>query len=172
MFSAGHLDTHSSHCSPHLPIPCSFFTQIPPNYLADLWPSGRLLESVPSLHSLMDFLINYFTLIMSIPSSLCLTHFLYKYSLWKKNSLDAAWTRHADDQCVQTVNCSFICITFPSVCWQKKKRKKKIFNCPFAAGSRRKASGGWFKGGLTVSGWLQRRRVMWGKVVPVPWGHD
>ena len=94
MFSAGHLDTRSSHCSPHLPIRCSFFTQIPPNYLADLWPSGRLLEPAPSLQSLMDSLVNSFTVIISIPSYLCLTHFLYKYSLWKKNlsrcSLDKA----------------------------------------------------------------------------------
>ena len=66
---------------PHLPILCSLFTQIPTNYLADLQPSGRLLEPAPSLRSLMDSLVNSFTVIISVPSYLCLTHFLYKYSL-------------------------------------------------------------------------------------------
>ena len=35
-FSAGHLDTCSSHCFTIFSFPCSLFTQIPPNYLADL----------------------------------------------------------------------------------------------------------------------------------------
>jgi len=66
-------------------IPCTLLTQIAPNSLADLWPSGRLLEPAPSLQSLMDSLVNSLTIIISVPSSLFLTHFLYKYSLWKKN---------------------------------------------------------------------------------------
>ena len=94
MFSAGHPDTLSSHCSPHFPIPCSLFTQILPNRLAYMWPSGRLLEPAPSLQSLMDSLVSSFTVIISSRSYLCLTHFLYKYSLWKTNlsrcSLDKA----------------------------------------------------------------------------------
>ena len=51
--------------------------------VSDLWPSGRLLEPAPSLQSLMDSLVNSFTVIISIPSYLCLTHFLYRYFLWK-----------------------------------------------------------------------------------------
>ena len=164
MFSAGHLDTRSSHCSPHFPIPCSLFTQIPPNSLADLWPSGRLLEPAPSLQSLMDSLVNSFTVIISIPSYLCLTHFLYKYSLWKTNlsrcSLDKA--------CSWSLCFSVHSIASHFLLFVGKKRE--LFHCPRAAGSLRKASGSWCKGGLTVSGWLQRRRVMWGKVMPVPWG--
>ena len=164
MLSAGHLDTRSSHCSPHLPITCSFFTQIPPNYLADLWPSGRLLEPAPSLQSLMDSLVHSFTVIISIPSYLCLTHFLYRYFLWKTKvsscSLDKA--------------CSWsLCFTVHSIASHFllfAGKKRELFHCPRAAGSLRKASGSWCKGGLTVSGWLQRRRVMWGKVMPVPWG--
>ena len=93
-FSRPYGHTRSSHCSPHLPIPCTLLTQIAPNYLADLWPSGRLLEPAPSLQSLMDSLVNSFTVTISIFSSLCLSHFLYKYSLWKTNlsrcSLDKA----------------------------------------------------------------------------------
>ena len=76
------------------PIPCTLLTQIAPNYLADLWPSGRLLEPAPSLHGLMDSLVKSFTVIISIPSYLCLTHFLYRYFLWKTKvsscSLDRA----------------------------------------------------------------------------------
>ena len=52
MFSAGHLGTHYSHCPPDFSIPCSLFSQIPPNYLSDFWLSGGLLEFVPSPQSL------------------------------------------------------------------------------------------------------------------------
>ena len=165
MFSAGHLDTRSSHSIPDFPIPCSFFAQIPPNYLADLWPSGRLLEPAPSLQSLMDSLVHSFTVIISVPSYLCLTHFLYKYSLWKTNlsrgSLDKAcrWS-----MCFTVHSFASHFLLFVG------KKKRELFHCPRAAGCLRKASGSWCKGGLTVSGWLQRRRVMWGKAMPVPWG--
>ena len=164
MISAGHLDTRSSHCSPHLPIRCSSFTQIPPNYLADLWPSGRLLEPAPSLQSLMDSLVNSFTVIIFIPSYLCLTHSFYNYSLWKTNlsrcSLDKAcsWSLFFT---VHSVASRFFLFAV---------KKGEFVHCPHAVGSLRKASGSWCKGGLTVSGWLQRRRVMWGKAMPVPWG--
>ena len=129
MFSAGHLDTRSSQCSPHFPIPGSFFTQMLPNCLAYLWPSGRLLETAPSLHSLIDSLINYFTLIISIPSSLCLTHFLYKYSLWKKNlvrcSLDKAcrWS-----QCFTVHSFASHFLLFVG-----KKKKKKSVSLPMCS---------------------------------------
>ena len=163
MFSAGHLDTRSSHCSPHFLIPCSFFTQMLPNCLAYLWPSERLLEPAPSLHSLIDSLINSFTLIICIPSSLCLTHFLYKYSLWKTSlsrcSLDKA-CRWSLCFSVHTIALCFLLFA---------GKKREICHCPRAAGSLRKASGSWCKGGLTVSRWLQRR-VMWGKVLQVPCG--
>jgi len=106
MFSAGHLDTHSSHCSPHLPIPCSFFTQIPPNYLADLRPSGGLLEPAPSLQRLRDTFLNSFTVIISVPSYLCLTHNLYIYSLWKTNPI----------RCSLDKTCSWsLCFTVHSI---------------------------------------------------------
>ena len=166
MFSAGHLDTRSSHCTPHFPIPCSFFTQMLTNCLAYLWPSGRLLEPAPSLQSLSDSLGNSFTVIMSIPSYLCLTHFLYKYSLWKTKLI----------RCSLDKACSWSpCFSDHSIEWRRflfVGKKREIFPCQRVAGSLRKASGSWCKGGLTVSGWLQRRRVMWGKVVQVPWGHD
>ena len=164
MLSAGHLDTHSSHCSPHHPIPCTLLTQIPPNCLADLWPSGRILELAPSLQSLRDSLVNSFTVIISIPSYLCLTHILYKYYLWKTNhircSLDKAcsWSLCFN---VHTIALLFLLLV---------GKKRELFHCPHAAGSLRRASGSWCKGCLTVSGWLQRRRVMWRKMMPVPWG--
>ena len=163
-FSAGHPDTHSSHCSPHLPIPCTLLTQIAPSYLADLWPSGRLLEPAPSLRSLMDSLVNSLTIIISVPSSLFLTHFLYKYSLWKKNlsrcSLDRAcsWSL-----CFSVHTIALLFLLFVG-------KKRELFHCSRAAVSLRKASGSWCKGGLTVSRWLQRRRVMWGEIMQVPWG--
>ena len=53
--------------------------------VCDLWPSGRVLELAPSLQSLMDSLVNSFTVIISIPSSICLTHILHRYSLQKTN---------------------------------------------------------------------------------------
>ena len=164
MFSAGHLDTRSSHSFPDFPIPCSFFIQIPPNYLADLWPSGRLLEPAPSLQSLMDSLVNSFTVIISIPSYLCLTHFLYRYFLWKTEVSSCG----LDRACGWSLCFSVHSIASRFLLFVGKKRE--LFHCPHAAGSLRKASGSWCKGGLTVSGWLQRRRVMWGKVMPVPWG--
>ena len=127
MFSAGHLDTRSSHSIPDFPIPCSFFAQIPPNSLADLWPSGRLLELAPSLQSLMDSLVNSFTVIISVPSYLCLTHFFYNYSLWNTNlsrcSLDKA-CRSSLCFSVHSVASHFLLF-----CWKYKNKnnKKKSF---------------------------------------------
>ena len=164
MISAGHMDTHSSHCSPHFPIPCTLLTQIPPNSLADLWPSGRLLEPSPSLQSLMDSVVQFLTVIISIPSYPCVSHFFYKYSLWKANLV----------RCRLDKACSWsLCFTVHSIASRFLLfigKKREDIHCPHAAGCLSKASGSWCKGGLTVSGWLQRRRVMWGKVVPVPWG--
>ena len=163
MFSAGHLDTRSSHCSPHFPMPCSFFTQMLRNYRADLWPSGRLLEPAPSLQSLMDSLVNSFTMIISIPSSICLTHILHRYSLWKTKLSRCG----LDRACGRSVCFSVHSIASHFLLFAGKKENS---HCPRAAGSLRKASGSWCKGGLTVSGWLQMRRVMLGEVMPVPWG--
>jgi len=164
MFSAGRLDTRSSHCSPHFPIPCSLFTQIPPIYLADLWPSGRLLERAPSLQSLMDSVVQFLTVIISIPSYPCVSHFFYKYCLWNTNLV-----RCSLDKACSWSPCFTVC-SIASRFLLFIGQKREIFHCPHAAGSLRKASGSWCKGGLTESGWLQKRRVMRGKVMPVPWG--
>ena len=162
MFSAGHLDIRSSHCSPHFPIPGSFFTHIPANYLADLWPSGRLLEPASSLQSLMDSLVNSFTVIISIPSSLCLTYFLYRYSPWERNLSRCSLEKVCS---CSFFYFSFIRITFP--CLLAKKQKSLIAHVqlvlwgkPVGVGAKE----------VWQSRWLQRRRVMWGKVMQVPWG--
>ena len=112
MFSAGHLDI-----ALQISHPLPLFTLIPPNYLADLSPLGRFLELAPCVQTPMDSLICSLTVIISIPSSLCLTHFLYNYSLWKTNLIRCG----LDKAC----HCSFNCIMFTTVCWKKKKKKKR-----------------------------------------------
>jgi len=129
VFSRPSGHTCSSHCSPHFPIPCSFFAQIPPNYLADLWPSGRLLEPAPSLQSLTDSLVNSFSVITSIPPYLCLTYFLYKYSLWKTNLSTGSMEKACGSSVCFTVHS--VASHFLLFCWKyKNENNKKNLSLP------------------------------------------